>query len=223
MWKSLIISVLIGSICLISYAQKYGIRTGLNLLPSIYSSYPDYDDDHGIRLGYNLGVTADITKEPIFNHFSFETGFNISKKGMKEIMVSHRWNNNRSYWYYIEETYVYNLLYFEIPLNIKTTFRLKQAKIFSTLGPYLDLGIGGNYNGPEGKLNIDWGSGPYNNCFRRSDVGLSVGLGFEIKSFQIGASASRGLTNISGNLLQYNRSLSVTLGYVWVKKKTVPT
>lgn len=223
MWKSLIISVLIGSTCLISYAQKYGIKTGLNLLPSIYSSYPDFENHSDIRLGYNLGMTVDFTKEPVFNHFSFETGFIITKKGMKEIMVSHRWNNSRKTWYDIEENYVFNLLYFEIPLNIKTTFKLKQAEVFSTLGPYLDLGIGGNYSGPDGKLYIDWGSGPYSNCFRRTDVGLSVGLGFEIKSFQIGASVSRGLTNISGNLLQYNRSLSVTLGYVWVKKKTVPT
>jgi hypothetical protein len=219
MLRSFIILLLIESTCLISHAQKYGIQAGLNLLPSIYKSYPYFNNDPGIRLGFNFGVTVDITKEPILKHFSFETGFIVTKKGMKETMVLHRWNNSRNSWFDIEDPYVINLMYFEIPLNIKTTFKIKHSKIFSTLGPYFDLGIGGNYSGPEGKLNIDWGTGPYNNCFRRADVGLSIGLGFEIKSFQISASASQGLTNISGNLLQYNQSLSVTLGYVWGKKK----
>lgn len=60
-----------------SYAQKFGVKAGVNLSNMSIDAF-DEGIDTKTNLGFNVGVTVEF---PITDLFSFETGLMLNTKG----------------------------------------------------------------------------------------------------------------------------------------------
>ena len=199
------------------FAQKFGIKAGLNLSNMlIKDDIETLSDDFKMNPGFHIGATAEF---PLTEMFSFETGLLLSTKGFKT-------SEGETF---EGVTYMYkskaNLLYIDIPLTAKASFDLGGAKIYGVFGPYLGIGLSGktkyegNFNGETISVEeyIDWGSDEEYSDLKRMDFGLTVGAGVELNSIQIGLIYSLGLANISaytyGGSEVKNRVLGISVGY----------
>jgi hypothetical protein len=188
-----------------SFAQKFGIKAGLNLsLMTLKDNDGNLFPSSKMNPGFHVGVTAEF---PLVNQLAFETGLLFCSKGTKAIETG--------------GTNTVNSLYLEVPLNLKTTFNIgNKTKMYGTFGPYLGYGVGGKYKFTSDTLNtstkIKWGSGN-NSDLKPFDFGLSVGLGVYINKLQVGVSYELGLKNIAtdtqnGNINR-NKVLGISLGW----------
>jgi hypothetical protein len=113
-----------------------------------------------------------------------------------------------------------------IHLTAKANSYIGKLPIYGTFGPYVGIGINGKIvtNELSGttitrtEYNVNMGS---NGNMKRMDYGLQTGAGIKINQFLFGLNYSYGLTNVSRSsyLISRNRVLSLTLGYVFNKKK----
>jgi len=114
------------------------------------------------------------------------------------------------------------LAYLNIPLNLKITHNFNKTKIYSSFGPYIGSGLIGNkkiqldsndLNLPYAKRVI-WGNDENTDDLRRLDYGLSIGVGIEFNSIQLGIAYYQGISNISSNrdLKLFNRAFEVFVG-----------
>jgi hypothetical protein len=192
------------------YAQKFGIKAGLNL--STMHAEDDKDgtwDDLKMNPGFHIGATAEF---PITEMFSFETGLLLTTKGYKMSRERASWDAYES---------ELNLLYLDIPLTAKASFDLGGTRIYGVFGPYLGIGLSGKFKSKAGPTEEDTGSYEYDiewgSELKRVDFGLTMGAGVELNSIQIGLTYSLGLANISsytdGGYKMKNRVLGISLGY----------
>lgn len=199
-----------------SFAQKFGLKGGLNLSNMLFKDDDDtYSDDFKMNPGFHIGGTAEF---PLSDVLSFETGLLLSTKGFK---ISE------------EETILgmtskievkSNLLYLDIPLTAKASFDLGGAKLYGSLGPYVGMGLSGKSESEvtlmgettKDENDIEWGSDEESD-FKRLDFGLNMGAGVEINSIEIGLAYNLGLANISpitdGGFMINNRVLALSVGY----------
>lgn len=211
-----IVLVLLAVMCTLgASAQKYwdssradklftfGVRAGLNA--SKQYSMDDFAD-RGFRLGYQVGLTADIN---VVQSFSVNTGVMMIQKGWK-------WDyeDNRG-----KKKVTDNATYLEIPLLASYRVKLSdQAQFQLNLGPYFAFGISGDQevknsfpNGDNYKISsydeFDGG--------KKFDCGLSIGAGFTLSNIYVGLNYERGLVNVSRNENKQfqNGSIALSLGY----------
>ena len=200
-----------------SFAQRLGIKAGLNLSTMTYKDNEEtYSDDFKSNPGFHAGITAEFGAS---NMLSFETGLLYTTKGFK---ASEKENLMGATFEYEA---VRTLNYLEIPLLAKANFNLGGATLYGTAGPYVAMGISGQdkltfkFDGETETEteDIKWGSDEENDDLRPLDYGLSFGAGVEIGSIQLGASYGLGLANISAyradDDVAKNRVLSVSVGY----------
>lgn len=205
-FMKLLVVILLLTITASSYAQKFGIKAGLNLSNMLIKDDQDtYSTDFKMSPGFHVGPTAEI---PINKMFSFETALLLSTKGYK----------------YSESGYTEsaNLLYLDLPLTAKASFDIGSIKIYGAFGPYIGMGLSGKFkstDSPDETLN--WGSGSEDDL-KRIDLGLTFGAGVEINAIQIGLSYGLGLANISsftdGGSKINNRVVGISVGYRFGKK-----
>ena len=221
--EKILIVVFIAILASESFAQTYGIKAGLNLSNLIMKAGGEtWSDDFKMNPGFHVGPTAEF---PISEVFSFETAFLLSTKGFR---ISEKET-------FQDETFEYktkcNLLYLDVPLNAKASFRVSEkASIYGVLGPYLGIGLTGktknenSYNGEKHKEeeDIKWGSDEENDFLKRLDYGLTFGAGVDFKSIQFGMSYGLGLANIStytdDDVKIKNRVLGISVGYRFSRK-----
>jgi hypothetical protein len=208
----LLFVILLISVTTNSYSQTFGVKAGLNLSKMLWKNdRGNYTDYLKMKPGFHFGATAEF---PIDEIFSFEPGLLFSTKGYKWALGGD-----------INLT----LYYFDLPLNLKAVYYIKQAKIYGTFGPYLGIGLSGKteydliINGkPEsGNEDIKWGTSE-DDSFKRFDFGLNFGTGIEIKSILLGVSYELGLANIEANPIDgsrlSNQVISISVGYKFHKK-----
>lgn len=200
-----------------SYAQRLGIKAGLNLSNMTYKDNEEtYSEDFKSTPGFHAGVTAEFAAG---NMLSFETGLLYTTKGFR-ISETER---------IMGETFELEgkrtLNYLEVPLLAKANFDLGGATVYGTAGPYVAMGLSGQdkftfkYDGESETEteDIEWGSDEENDDLRPLDYGLSFGAGVEIRSITLGVSYGLGLANISAYRADEdvikNRVLSVSVGY----------
>jgi outer membrane protein W len=119
--------------------------------------------------------------------------------------------------------------YLDIPLTVKATFDLGNAKIYGVFGPYVGIGLSGKSvskwtndgNTAIDRAVIQWGSDKNKSELKRVDFGLTAGTGFEINAIQIGVTYGLGLANISPNT-DYgenfrNRVLALSIRYIFFR------
>ncbi len=199
-----------------SFAQRFGVRAGLNLSNMLMKTDDyTYSDDFSINPGFHIGVTAEF---PINDMFSFETGVMLSTKGYK-------YSEEETYYgIAIKYTEELNLFYLDIPLTGKALFDLGGINVYGLLGPYLGIGLSGKWKEEETwngetdtwEEDIEWGSDEEKHHLKRLDFGLALGAGVEINSIQIGLSYGLGLANITpidNDFRISNRVLGISLGY----------
>ena len=197
------------------YAQKIGIKAGFNLSNMLIED-EIYSNDFKMKPGFHLGAIVDI---PLNDMFSIETGLLLSTKGFKLSEEETEMGETFKY------EFKYNLIYLDIPLTAKASFNVGDAKIYGAFGPYIGIGLSGTVKSElsfAGETEsdseiIDWGSDENNDELKRLDYGLTMGVGVEINSIQIGITYGLGLANISP-YVEYdskinNRVLGISVGY----------
>jgi hypothetical protein len=211
----LILIVVVLTMTTESFAQKFGIKAGLNLSNVlIKDNYDTYSDNLKMHPGFHIGATAEF---PFSEMMSFETGLLLTTKGYK-------YNESEADYEYSEKASAY---YLDIPITAKASFNVGGPKIYGLLGPYVGIGLTGKYKS-EGNYygqtfseteDIKWGSDPDVDHLKRLDFGLLGGVGAEISSFKVELTYGLGLANISsytedGTTLK-NRVLSLSVGYIF--------
>lgn len=207
----LLILVLVVTMTTESYAQKFGIKAGLNLSNMlIKDDGTTYSDDFKLKPGFHVGVVADFE---FTDMFSFETGLLVSTKGYKYkkdvLGVTYEAKAN--------------LLYLDIPLTAKASFDLGEAKVFGLFGPYVGVGLSGKEIAKAGdektENKIEWGSEKGKSDLKRFDFGLAMGAGVGFNAIQVGFTYNLGLANISpitdGGAKIKNKVMAISLAYMF--------
>lgn len=203
--RGLALSLSLILLSLVSGAQKIGIRVGLN--SSNLGEYEYYGQTLEFKnlIGFNSGIVTEFPRKPIMNIFSLEFGLGISTKGTKEIQIYDYVTGQHTY-YSRTDTYIRKLSFFELPINIKSSFKIKNVHIFFTTGPYFAYGINGNIDFKctstesgiiiySEKYKVNWALGEIAD-YKRLDYGLSFGLGIEKRPIEFSISINRGIRKI---------------------------
>lgn len=205
----LFVFVLVLTMASESFAQRFGLKGGLNLANMLVKDDDKtYSDDLKTSPGFHLGATAEF---PITEMFSFETGLLLSTTGFKA--TGEDYEDKLS------------LLYLDIPLTGKASYDMGGIKLYGVFGPYLGMGLFGIYKSEEtyeGETEkdyetINWGSDEAESDYKRLDFGITLGAGVEINAIQLGLSYNLGLANISPDTEDgfkiNNRVLALSVGY----------
>lgn len=213
--SKLLVIVLVITFSSETFAQKFGVKAGMNLSNMLMKDDDEtYSDEFKMKPGFHAGVTAEI---PVDEIFSVETGLFLSTKGFKMCEEEEYMDE-----YYEMEAKI-NLLYLDIPILAKVSYDTGGLKVFGALGPYIGMGISGKtemtgtYNGDSESEteDVEWGS---ENDLKRLDYGLSIGAGVEINSIVVGVSYNLGLANIAADSdygdITNNRVLAFSIGYI---------
>lgn len=209
----LISFIILMSLSFNSQAQSIGIRGGLNISSMQMESDGENPDGLKSRLGFNIGVIGEI---PIANKFSFETGLVLSQKGMR--LKSSE---------VLEQEMNISMLYLDVPLTGKATFKLGGINCYGLLGPYVGYGLSGDYDyyiedvfDIEGKTFES--SGQWDFDLKRFEFGGIAGAGIILNKVQLGVQYNLGLTNLiddssttygNSSLTYKNRTLQINLTY----------
>ena len=181
----------------------FGVRAGLNI--SKQYSMDDFADRE-FRLGYQVGLTADIN---LVQSFSINTGVMMIQKGWKW-----DYDDNRG-----KKEVTDNATYLEIPLLASYRVNLSdQAQFQLNLGPYFAFGMFGDQevknsfpNGDNYKIS----SYEEREGGKKFDCGVSIGAGFTFSKIYVGLNYDRGLVNVSRNTNNkfQNGAIALSLGY----------
>lgn len=198
----LTVLLLIVAVSAQTYAQKFGVRAGVNFANmTIKDDNVTYSKDSKFNVGYNVGVTGEFD----FNdNLGLVAGLIVNTKGSKystELKVGETKTVT---------SYKTNLLYLDIPVSLKGMYVINDGtQIYATFGPYLGIGLTGKNTAevtisgsPIESLNgtkkddtdIEWGSDA--DKLKRLDYGLRFGLGAEFSGFLVEASYKLGLADI---------------------------
>lgn len=168
-------------------------------------------EDSKMKIGYTVGVGMDYAFSDMW---SLQSGLKFVDKGFK--LKQEESGNNWS----SEEKATYNPMYLEIPILAAVKFKISDhTKIVINAGPYLAFGVGGKakfeYTGTdeedtyssEYKIALfkdakasykengeDWKDETEKNAaiMKRFDLGMHIGVGFEINRFLVGLSGELG-------------------------------
>jgi hypothetical protein len=187
-----------------SSGQRFGIQGGINLSKILLKdNYNNYSD----KLESNPGINGGVTLGFRLSHFiEVEAAALYESRGYK----------------YEDEVFTQklNLLYADIPVLLKVGPTYGPFKIFGAAGPYLGIGIMGNYKyfyGPD-KIthHLKWGNGD-EDYLKRMDFGVKFGVGAEAMNITLGAYYTVGLVNIiktnDYGTKFLNRGISICVGY----------
>ena len=151
----------------------------------LYETFENYSGSYNSVLGFQGGVVIDIARNDLIH---FQPGIMFIKKG-----AEYESQKNGKYTlaqYYVESPSLAQY-YVELPLLAS----LKYWAISISAGPYISLGG--------------------DKAYEVFDFGVSLGGGFDIWDFYIGAFYDNGLYNISkkSSFKTYNRTIGLNLGY----------
>ena len=192
MKSGLIAIVLLTCVSFVSVAQtQFGIRGGVNF-QNLNGKDEDGDKlENKLKLGVNLGVTADI---PVVSPDYFvQTGLLFSSKGAK-----------------VEGTDIkVKLSYIEVPITFLYKPTLGEGKLLLGVGPYLGYAVGGKIDDTD----ID-----FDDDFKRFDAGGNLLFGYQFtNNLSAQLNAQLGLVNIGqndeGDATIKNTGFGVSLGY----------
>jgi hypothetical protein len=177
--KSSLILILPALSLAMSAQMTSGIKIGINLTSMTIKS-------NGISIkpetpiGIHFGVNYEI---PLKRNFSIITGFVLSSKGAD----------------YKIDTVDISLApaYFEIPVSMAYSFKIKAIRISLFAGTYSACAIGGYkiVSGNEFKY-LNFGTGE-NNDLKYFDFGFNFGVGVNFRRYVISAQYGLGITEVS--------------------------
>ncbi|MFC2104251.1 porin family protein [Bacteroidota bacterium] len=161
-----------------SYAQKFGIKTGINIASvSVKDDDEDISDEIYSKVGLQLGPVVEF---PMGDLLSLETGLIFSNKGARDEAR-------------FADATIISLNYFEMPVNLRIGFDAGPMKIYGNFGPYVGIAISGRYE--DEKFEI--GNDEDEDDIKRTDIGLNIGAGAGIRGFEFGLNYGTSLTSIA--------------------------
>lgn len=187
-------------------AQTVTVKGGINL-SKFHTSHPE---GYKMKPGAHLGAVVDF---PIYESISLETGLMLSTKGS---------NYHQNLAGMGSGTDKVDLLYLNIPIHARSTFRFGGVNFFGTAGPYIGYGLIGrgksiantNLGTITATRKIEFGS---ESRLRRFDFGVGIGAGVELNQILVSINYDYGLVNLStlgrDSQLTQNRVLSLSVGY----------
>jgi hypothetical protein len=167
--------------CFVVQAQaqvKFGPKVGLNLAKMTLKSSGIAIDPKTLT-GFNVGAIAEF---PLADNVFLQPGVLFSAKGSK----------------YSVDVFEMKMTpgFIEIPVNALYKLDLSSAKLLLFAGPYFAFGISGSYEEDGESTDINFGSGE-DNDMKPFDFGINLGVGAEIKNFQVSAQYGLGLANLA--------------------------
>lgn len=184
----------------VSAQVSLGIKGGVNMSNLVYD---DEVDDKNPKIGFNIGLAADVDFTP---NMALQTGLFFSTKGFKSVNDA------------IDAEYTENLMYLQLPLHLAYKVDVTPGtRIVFHAGPYAAYGVGGSREAKVGNLSGEWDVdkifGDANGQYKPFDAGLGLGVGAEMGAFLIDLGWDMGMVNISnrdnGNTKNQNAYLSV--------------
>lgn len=184
----------------VSAQVSLGIKGGVNMSNLVYD---DEVDDKNPKIGFNIGLAADVDFTP---NMALQTGLFFSTKGFKSVNDA------------IDAEYTENLMYLQLPLHLAYKVDVTPGtRIVFHAGPYAAYGVGGSREAKVGNLRGEWDVdkifGDANGQYKPFDAGLGLGVGAEMGAFLIDLGWDMGMVNISnrdnGNTKNQNAYLSV--------------
>ena len=210
--KKLFVIIVSFVFCAAASAQqntRWGVIVGMNSSELTSSRYLDS------RIGFHLGVKAEIGLPQVSQGAYLETAMLLSLKGEK---TSNEFDG--------DEGIKVNPYYLEIPVHIGYRYALsKNFNLFGSFGPYFAYGLFGKIKadviGPKGngyEVKTDaFGS----NTMKHFDFGLGGRIGAEFNNkIQLSVGYDYGLTKpfSSDNASvygKYNKNLSISVAYMY--------
>jgi hypothetical protein len=158
---------------------SYSVRGGLNLS----NLYGDDAKDAKMKVGYNVGGLVDYE---FVSNVGIQSGFVLTAKGAKGDVVG------------VDATI--NMLYLEVPVNIIYKIDLNAAnmpvKFNVNVGPYLAYGVGGKTSIEIGGASFSIDTFSDDGGYKKFDLGLGFGVGFEFGKITANCGWEMGLVNV---------------------------
>jgi hypothetical protein len=218
--KLVTLSAIISCSNFLLFAQKFGIRAGGNASTMVMKDNDNTYTSTPIP-GFHVGVFYNYELK---NTLSFQPEIHFTSKGTSSML-----SGAAVIGFPVDSKVELTTYYLDIPLNVKSTFDLFKNKMYVTLGPVVGIGLAGNYKSSMSTMgetytdsgDIKFGSNADTDNLKRFDLGLGAGVGYQLNHLQFGINYNFGLLNVSANTsngtVNYNRNLSVTIGYTFGK------
>lgn len=162
---------------------------------------------------YRLGVGLDF---PISRRWGFRTGVNFERLGITGNSKESHPDLNREHGSYAYGSL--SSLYLEVPLMATVRFDAgRRLDIVLYLGPYIGAGVGGKIS-IEGEIEheyFSWAENLYaeGSTFRRFDMGVGFGVGFELKRVVFSIDHHIGFLRVRKRSDIYNNAVFCGVGY----------
>jgi hypothetical protein len=192
--------VMLAVVTAVSAQVSLGIKGGVNMSNFVYD---DEVDDKNPKIGFNIGLAADVDFAP---NVALQTGLFFSTKGFKTVNDA------------LDAEYTENLMYLQLPLHLAYKVDVSPGtRVVLHAGPYAAYGVGGKREAKVGDLSGIWDVdkifGEADGQYKPFDAGLGLGVGAEMGAFLIDLGWDMGMVNISnrdnGNTKNQNAYLSV--------------
>lgn len=173
----------------ISFGQYFGVKSGINF-PSFAVDKEDFGKINHSPEGVNLHFSV-FYEQQINGHFTLMPALKYSIKKME----------------YAEEfssISEYRLAYFEVPLLVKAYLKPKseveeRLRLYAIAGPYFAFGTKGDFIRAVVYPRSVWQNGKDENRLKRTNYGVTYGVGFEKKAVQVEVFHSIGIPNIANS------------------------
>jgi len=168
-------------VCGFANAQiSFSVRGGMNLS----NLYGDDAEDAKMKVGYNVGGLVDYEFVP---NAGIQSGLVLTAKGAKADVEN------------VDATI--NMLYIEIPVNIIYKIDLNASntpvKFNVNVGPYLAYGVGGKISIESGGVTASVNTFSEDGGYKKFDLGLGLGVGFEFGKITANCGWEMGLINVA--------------------------
>jgi len=175
------------------FPVSFGVKAGMNL-----SEIQKLDDD--IKVGFNVGVTAELS---LPGSFYLMSGLEFTTKGAK--------GKDRAV-DGITSKATYNAMYLQLPIHAGYKLGIAPGtKLVFRVGPYLAYGIGGKIKWDAKELGKEDFFDDYTNKFDFG-IGGSVGVEF-LNKINVSLAADQGLTKVFKDTKTKNRAAYINVGY----------
>ena len=193
------IMLLIGLVTSVSMSAQlpvsFGVKAGMNL-----SEIQKIDDN--VKVGFNIGVTAEVS---LPSSFYLMSGLEFTTKGTKgkNTIIDASGPMSKA---------TYNAMYLQLPIHAGYKLDLVPGtKLIFRAGPYLAYGVGGK---------VKWDIKNYgehdmfNDDSNRFDIGIGGAVGVEfLNKISVSLGADQGLTKIFKDTSTKNRCAHISVGY----------